>query len=66
MIVQHPQGGAMKLALSTSGVQSMNANRTRIRYSVMTEPGSSGSPYLDLMGNLAEMHHNGDPRRRFK
>jgi len=66
MILQHPGGGAQKLSLSTTGVQSINANQTRIRYSARTEGGSSGAPCFDLGGNLLAIHHYGGPRGTFK
>lgn len=60
-IVQHPSGEPIKLALDTSGIQSINGNRTRVRYSTNTEPGSSGSPCFDQNWNLIALHHSGDP-----
>jgi hypothetical protein len=60
-IIQHPQGDPIKLALSTDAVQSVNANRSRVRYSTNTESGSSGSPCFDQNWNLVALHHAGDP-----
>jgi hypothetical protein len=59
-IVQHPTGGPLKLALDK--VTGWNLNRTRIRYTTNTEPGSSGSPCFDVNWNLVALHQSGDPR----
>jgi hypothetical protein len=61
LIVQHPEGDPIKLALSTDAIQSVNANRSRVRYSTNTEAGSSGSPCFDQNWNLVALHHAGDP-----
>lgn len=60
-IIQHPEGDPIKLALSTDAIQSVNANRSRVRYSTNTESGSSGSPCFDQNWNLIALHHAGDP-----
>lgn len=60
-VVQHPQGRTMEIAIETHGVIEVNANRTRLRHGVNTDPGSSGSPVFDLTGNLVALHHAGDP-----
>ena len=60
LIVQHQMAGPMALALDTSGVQSVNANNTRVRYSTNTENGSSGSPCFDIHWGLVALHHYGD------
>jgi hypothetical protein len=61
IIVQHPDGSPMKLALDTDAVISVNANRTRVKYATNTEAGSSGSPCFTLDWDLAALHHFGDP-----
>jgi hypothetical protein len=61
LIVQHPLGNPVALAIDTSGVQTINANGTRVRYSTNTEEGSSGSPCFDLTWGLVALHHYGDP-----
>ena len=43
LIVQHPDGAPMKLAMDTDAVIGLNTNGTRLRYTTNTEPGSSGS-----------------------
>jgi hypothetical protein len=61
LIVQHPDGAPLKLALDTNAVIGSNSNETRIRYSTNTESGSSGSPCFDMEWNLVALHHYGDP-----
>ncbi len=61
LIAQHPDGSPLKLALDTEAVIGENANRTRVRYTTNTEPGSSGSPCFDLNWGLLALHHYGDP-----
>lgn len=61
LILQHPEGKPLKLAFDTQGVLLENAAKTRVRYRVNTEPGSSGSPCFDVKWNLAALHHAGDP-----
>ncbi|WP_030275132.1 effector-associated domain EAD1-containing protein [Streptomyces sp. NRRL B-24484] len=59
LLLQHPSGGPLKLALGP--VLGSNANRTRVRHGADTEPGSSGSPCFDLDLQLVALHHSGDP-----
>jgi V8-like Glu-specific endopeptidase len=61
LIVQHPKGDPLKLAFDTRAVTMVNGNRTRVRYRVNTEGGSSGSPVFDVNWNLLAIHHWGDP-----
>lgn len=56
-ILQHPEGGAMKLALSTNGVDKIVHKRGLIQYSTLTSGGSSGSPCFDKNWNLVAIHH---------
>lgn len=58
-ILQHPKGNPLKLAFGQS--DGLNANRTRLRYLVNTEDGSSGSPCLNARLELVGLHHAGDP-----
>jgi len=60
-IVQHPEGAPIKLALDSDGIQTVDAARTRVRYSTNTEPGSSGSPCFDENWTLVAIHHSGSP-----
>lgn len=61
MIVQHPESEPLKPALDTQPITQVNVNRTRVRYSTNTEPGSSGSPCFDMDWNVVALHHCGDP-----
>jgi Effector-associated domain 1/Trypsin-like peptidase domain len=59
LILQHPAGEPVKLAVDS--VLGTNANKTRIRYRANTESGSSGSPCFDINLDLVALHHSGDP-----
>ena len=61
IIVQHPDGSPLKLAIDTEAVLGVNDKGTRVRYATNTEPGSSGSPCFDMDWNLVALHHYGDP-----
>lgn len=61
LIVQHPRGRAMELALGGNALLGLFGGGTRVRYRTTTEPGSSGSPCFDLNWNLLALHHAGDP-----
>ena len=58
-ILQHPEGDPLKLAFGRS--DGLNSNKTRLRYQVNTEPGSSGSPCLNASLELVGLHHAGEP-----
>ena len=58
-LLQHPEGEPLKLAFGPS--DGPNANGTRLRHQVNTEPGSSGSPCLNARLELVALHHAGDP-----
>jgi hypothetical protein len=62
LIVQHPEGTPMKLALDTQAVIGLNGNQTRIRYRTNTDPGSSGSPVFTMDWDIVALHHYGDPK----
>lgn len=62
LIVQHPEGTPMKLALDTQAVIGQNANKTRLRYRTNTDPGSSGSPVFSMDWDIVALHHYGDPK----
>jgi hypothetical protein len=62
LIVQHPEGTPMKLALDTQAVIGMNGNKTRLRYRTNTDPGSSGSPVFTMDWDIVALHHYGDPK----
>jgi len=61
LIIQHPHGKELKLAIDTDAVIGMNGNGTRLRYRTNTEAGSSGSPCFDANWTLVALHHSGDP-----
>ena len=61
MVLQHPDAAPLKLALEMNGIIGLNANRTRVRYTVNTEGGSSGSPCFSTDFQLVALHHAGDP-----
>ncbi|MEW9612727.1 serine protease [Shinella sp. S4-D37] len=63
LIVQHPDGAPMKLAMDTQAVIGLNANGTRVRYRTNTEPGSSGSPCFSMEWDLVALHHYGEVAR---
>ena len=62
LIVQHPEGTPMKLALDTQAVIGLNGNGTRVRYRTNTEVGSSGSPVFTMEWEIVALHHYGDPK----
>lgn len=63
IIVQHPDGAPVKIALDTSAAMKVPepANRPRLRYATNTRNGSSGSPVFTMKFELAALHHLGDP-----
>lgn len=61
LILQHPDGAPMKLALDTDSVIGLESGGTRLRYRTNTASGSSGSPCFTLNWELVALHHFGDP-----
>lgn len=61
-IVQHPDGRPMQVALDTEAIVGLNGNRTRVRYTTTTEPGSSGSPCFGPDWQCVALHHSRDPK----
>jgi hypothetical protein len=61
LILQHPEGSPMKLALDTQAVIGPNGNGTRLQYRTNTDPGSSGSPCFSIDWDIVALHHYGDP-----
>lgn len=59
-IVQHPEGSPLKLSVGTA--LAWDAGRMRLRYDANTEPGSSGSPCLDVRLNVVALHCGRDCR----
>jgi len=62
LIVQHPEGAPMKLAMDTQAVIGLNGNGTRLNYRTNTDPGSSGSPAFTMDWDIVALHHSGDPK----
>ncbi len=60
-ILQHPSREPLKLAIGMNEQIVLNDAGNRIRYSVPTLPGSSGSPVFDTDWDLVALHHSGDP-----
>lgn len=60
-ILQHPARRPLKLAIGTGQDLTLNDPKNRLRYSVPTLNGSSGSPVFDADWNLIALHHAGDP-----
>lgn len=61
LIVQHPDGAPLKLAMDTRSVIGTNGNGTRVRYRTNTDNGSSGSPCFSMDWDPVLLHHFGDP-----
>jgi V8-like Glu-specific endopeptidase len=59
-MVQHPLGQPLKMTLDSRGITSVDAARTRLRYQLHTEAGSSGSPCFNSKWELIALHHLGD------
>jgi len=62
LILQHPEGSPMKLAMDTQASIGLNGNGTRLRYRTNTEGGSSGSPAFSMDWGIVALHHYGDPK----
>jgi V8-like Glu-specific endopeptidase len=58
VIVQHPGGGPLRMAIDTNAI--LDVSDVRARYRTNTLPGSSGSPCFDLQWQLVALHHSGD------
>jgi endonuclease G, mitochondrial len=56
-ILQHPEGGEMKISLSNNGVVKINKEKGLILYANQTKGGSSGSPCFDSDWKLVALHH---------
>jgi hypothetical protein len=59
LILQHPAGQPVKMALDSVGVREVNGNGTRLTYGVNTDAGSSGSPCFTFDLALVAVHHAG-------
>ncbi|MDH5520303.1 MAG: serine protease [Acidimicrobiia bacterium] len=60
-ILQHPNRDPLKLALGMEQNIEVNDVGNRLRYTVPTLPGSSGSPVFNVNWDLVALHHSGDP-----
>lgn len=56
-ILQHPDGGAMKLGMSPSGIAWIDPAAVTIQYTTKVAGGSSGSPCFDADWKLVALHH---------
>ncbi len=56
-ILQHPDGGVMKLALSTNGVMAIDPANGLIQYITRAAGGSSGSPCFNTNWEMVALHH---------
>lgn len=63
LIMQHPDGRPVKLAIDMDSVIEP-PKTTRLRYRTNTEPGSSGSPCFSADWTCVALHHAGDPKYR--
>jgi hypothetical protein len=64
VILQHPKGEPMKMALDPQALLKVNGNETRVYYRTNTMKGSSGSPCFNLRWELLALHHGTDPQTR--
>lgn len=63
IIVQHPGGKPMKLAIDSEALLPLRPGNTRVRYRTSTEAGSSGSPVFSMAWELFALHHSGNPEQ---
>ncbi len=59
IILQHPNGEPLKMAIETQAIQGMTPDGVMVKYNTNSMPGSSGSPCFDLDWNLVAIHHSG-------
>lgn len=60
-IIQHPGGDPQRVVLKNNHIT--NLVDDFLHYVADTEPGSSGSPVLNMQWELAALHHSGVPER---
>jgi endonuclease I/V8-like Glu-specific endopeptidase len=60
-IIQHPMGGAKRVALRANQIEALFPQF--IHYSTDTSPGSSGSPVFNDQWEVVGLHHSGVPQR---
>lgn len=56
-IVQHPEGGAMRVDFNVSGVTAVDTKRGLMQYVTHTRSGSSGSPCFNSEWKVVGLHH---------
>jgi V8-like Glu-specific endopeptidase len=61
-IMQHPEGGPLKLSLNTQAVLGLDPQSGRLMYRTDTLPGSSGAPCFDMDWRFVAMHEGRDVR----
>ncbi|MDO6433168.1 trypsin-like peptidase domain-containing protein [Flavitalea sp. BT771] len=61
IVIQHPDKQPMKVAIGFNRIIGSDAHKRRLRYSVNTMEGSSGSPCFDEGFNWIALHNTGDP-----
>lgn len=61
LIVQHPDGAPVKVAMDTQSIIGEAFGGLRLRYRTNTNPGSSGSPCFTMDWQLVALHHLGEP-----
>lgn len=64
LVLQHPREQPMKLSFGATGIVAVNANGTRVSYTVDTLPGSSGAPCFASDLRLLAVHQGRDPDGR--
>jgi len=57
LILQHPGGQPLRLAIDTEGVVGLSPDGNLVWYATNTLPGSSGSPCFDPKFQLVALHH---------
>jgi len=63
LILQHPEGDPIRLAMDTRGMIGVWANGNRFRYRTNTLPGSSGAPIFTAQWRIIGLHQLGDLRK---
>jgi hypothetical protein len=61
LLLQHPDGRPLKMAFATDAVLAVDGIGPRLRHSIDTLHGSSGSPCFNERLELVALHHAGDP-----
>ncbi|WP_426584184.1 trypsin-like peptidase domain-containing protein [Mucilaginibacter sp. R-33] len=63
VILQHPDSRPLEMVIDLSGITALDPSALRVRYSVNTEGGSSGSPCFDEKFGVIALHNVGDPKQ---